>query len=342
MKQFTPYNYFLPIKKRCQLFFLLALMLFTSFSLCAQIVFSPFATGLCFDSLNRVDTVPINSHLAIARLIQSGVFVQDDSGRVAIIGYAQSSFSSSPALYNYLAQYSADSDRNRANHWGQNSLNSLERAGATTGQKITWDGSAWVPTSDSGITGPTGVTGEIGPTGANGVSINTAFILNDSLYEGLSNGDTLNTGYARGAAGLIGATGPTGTNGISINTAFILNDSLYIALSNGDTLNTGYARGANGVKGATGATGTTGNVGSTGIAGPTGATGSNGANGATGPTGATGANGTTGSTGNPGPTGATGPTGFSIANFPLSVSGDSLSIAIPVPASSYIYLFLNY
>ncbi len=372
---------------------LMGVLLAVPFKPKAQVVFSPTTTGLVFDSIGNVDTVPINSHLAIARIIQSGVYVQDDSGRIAIISYAKSGFSSTPALYNFLSQYSGDSDRNRTNHWGQNPLSSLQRSGATTGQSLTWDGANWAPATNYGPTGPTGPTGATcttGFNGTNGISVVTSYVLTDSLYQILSNGDSINTGYVRGGTGLNGVTGPTGStgangttgitgstgaagaNGINIDTSYISSGYLYEILSNGDTINVGYVIGVTGVTGAIGATGPTGRngtdgttgptganglTGNTGVTGSTGATGAAGFTGSTGPTGATGITGSSGATGSTGaigitggtgptgPTGAQGTTGSSgvvVANFPLSISNDSLYISKLISTSTYIYLFQNY
>jgi hypothetical protein len=70
------------------------------------------------------------------------------------------------------------------------------------------------PAGQIGLTGPQGTQGIQGPTGPagangqNGVSVTNSFVQNDSLYVVLSSGQTLNTGYVRGAQG---------ANGISVN-----------------------------------------------------------------------------------------------------------------------------
>jgi hypothetical protein len=78
------------------------------------------------------------------------------------------------------------------------------------------DGSSF---TTGNLTGPQGPTGAIGPqglagaNGQNGVSITNSYILGDSLYVQLSNGQNLNTGYIRGSAGPIGPQGIQGNIG---------------------------------------------------------------------------------------------------------------------------------
>ena len=45
--------------------------------------------------------------------------------------------------------------KNRANHTGTQPVNTLDQSGATTGQVLSWDGSAWVPTTGAGGGGVT-------------------------------------------------------------------------------------------------------------------------------------------------------------------------------------------
>jgi hypothetical protein len=81
------------------------------------------------------------------------------------------------------------------------------------------------PQGNTGLTGPqgpigpqglTGTTGTQGPAGANGVSVINSFVLGDSLYVQLSNGQTLNTGYVRGPQGF---TNSIAANITSLDTA---------------------------------------------------------------------------------------------------------------------------
>lgn len=106
-----------------------------------------------------------------------------------------------------------------------------------------------------GIQGVSGTNGLNGNNGVDGVSVLNSYIQNDSLYVFLSNGQTINTGFARGSqgpAGIQGLTGANGNNGapgtngvdgISVLNTYIQNDSLKLVLSNGQTINAGLLAG---------------------------------------------------------------------------------------------------
>lgn len=107
----------------------------------------------------------------------------------------------------------------------------------------------------------------------------------------------------QGPQGIHGTTGSTGSQGIQ-----------GIKGDKGDTGNPG-------TNGAMGVTGAQGMQGATGLTGPTGPQGAQGLQGIQGAVGATGAQGSTGTTG------AQGPVGVAVANAPLSLSGNTLSIS---------------
>ncbi len=132
------------------------------------------------------------------------------------------------------------------------------------------------PTGPSGPTGGTGSTGEVGPTGATGPSVESGYIIGDTLYFELTDGYTFSV-----EGSVVGPTGATGNTGLQ------------------------------GPTGSQGPIGLTGATGSQGIQGPTGSTGATGSQGPIGLTGATGSQGIQGPTGATGATGSQGPQGIS-------------------------------
>ncbi|MBI5218755.1 MAG: tail fiber domain-containing protein [Bacteroidia bacterium] len=69
-----------------------------------------------------------------------------------------------------------------------------------------------------GIQGEQGIPGDQGPQGTagqDGLSVTNSYIQNDSLYITLSNAQTFNAGYVRGAQGLQGLQGSPGTDGVN-------------------------------------------------------------------------------------------------------------------------------
>lgn len=90
--------------------------------------------------------------------------------------------------------------------------------------------------------------GTQGPKGTDGVSITSSYILNDSLFIKLSNGQILNTGYVKGDAGKQGVKGDTGIKGKEgrgIYKANIVKDSLILVLTDSSSLNAGKVAGFN-------------------------------------------------------------------------------------------------
>jgi hypothetical protein len=80
------------------------------------------------------------------------------------------------------------------------------------------------PVGATGLQGPVGATGPQGPAGAigtNGVGISTAFVLGDSLFVQLTNGQVINTGYVTGSSGSQNAWSLTGNTGTNPTTNFL-------------------------------------------------------------------------------------------------------------------------
>ena len=198
-------------------------------------------------------------------------------------------------------------------------------------------------------------TGDLtGPQGAIGIGVDTAYVLNDSLYVIRTTGDTLNTGHVRGIQGVQGETG------VHVTNAYVIGDTLYIQKSDASIDTAGYVRGPQGSSGPQGITGLTGPqgiqglqgevgidtvwvfsdslrvrlpngdtltlghvVGEIGPQGPQGPQGAAGATGATGPAGPQGIQGNTGPQGPQGNTGATGPQGATGATGATGPQGNT-------------------
>ena len=128
-------------------------------------------------------------------------------------------------------------------------LSDVDVTGITTGQLISWNGSSWVPTSNSGAKGDTGAQGPQGPAG---LSIASATVsLQGKLLITLSNSQVVDAGSV---AGVSSATVDGSGN-------------LILTKQDGTTINAGNVVGPKGDTGATGATGLKGDTGSTGAAG---------------------------------------------------------------------------
>lgn len=128
-------------------------------------------------------------------------------------------------------------------------LSDVDVTGVTTGQLISWNGTSWVPTSNSGAKGDTGATGPQGPAG---LSISSATVsLQGKLLITLSNSQVVDAGSV---AGISSAT---------VNSS----GDLILTKQDGTTVNAGSVVGPKGDTGATGATGLKGDTGSTGAAG---------------------------------------------------------------------------
>ena len=178
----------------------------------------------------------------------------------------------------------------------------VDLSGATSGQLLGWNGTSWVPTSNSGAKGDTGETGPAGPAG---LSISSATVsLQGKLLITLSNsqvvdagsvagissatvnsggnliltkqdGTTINAGNvvgpagatgATGAQGLKGDTGDTGAAGIGVSSATVNGSGhLIITKTDSSTIDAGSVIGPKGDQGATGATGATGAKGDQGV-----------------------------------------------------------------------------
>ncbi|MCB0804958.1 MAG: hypothetical protein KDC05_04115, partial [Bacteroidales bacterium] len=102
---------------------------------------------------------------------------------------------------------------------------------------------------ESGTPGPEGPQGE---PGDDGVGIENAEVIGDSLYVTLTNGETLTAGFVTGPQGPQGIPGDDGDDGIGINYAEVVDDSLYVSLTNGETITAGYVTGPQGLPGADG------------------------------------------------------------------------------------------
>ena len=218
-------------------------------------------------------------------------------------------------------------------------LSDVDTSSLTSGQLLGWNGTAWVPTNNSGAKGDTGATGPQGPAG---LSIASATVsLQGKLLITLSNSTVVDAGSVAGISSAV------------VNSS----GELILTKQDGTTVNAGSTVGPQGAKGDKGDTGATGPQGATGATGPTGPQGLKGDTGATGPQGATGETGATGvgitsavvngsgrliitktdsttvdagsvigpkgdqgATGNTGATGATGPQGVSV--YQAVVDGD--------------------
>jgi len=77
------------------------------------------------------------------------------------------------------------------------------------------------PTGAAGPTGNAGPAGPVGPTGPQGIGITNAYVLGDSLYLVLSNGQVLNAGYVTGSPGSTNAWLLNGNAGTSPATNFL-------------------------------------------------------------------------------------------------------------------------
>jgi hypothetical protein len=128
-------------------------------------------------------------------------------------------------------------------------LSDVDVTGITAGQLISWNGSSWVPTSNSGEKGDTGATGPQGPAG---LSIASATVsLQGRLLVTLSNNTVVDAGNVAGVSSAV-------VNG---------SGNLILTKQDGTTINAGTVVGPKGDTGETGATGAQGVTGSTGAAG---------------------------------------------------------------------------
>ena len=112
-------------------------------------------------------------------------------------------------------------------------------------------------------------SGTPGAKGEKGTSVDSASVLNDSLYLYLSSGIIINTGK------VTGSKGEKGDSGIGIDSVVVIQDSLFLVLSNNDTINAGFVRGPQGVQGPAGPQGPQGVPGAPGpqgVPGPQGQT----------------------------------------------------------------------
>ena len=166
------------------------------------------------------------------------------------------------------------------------------------------------PTGPAGATGPAGpqglqgIAGPAGANGQNGVSVTNSFVQNDTLYVVLSSGQTLNTGYVRGAQGRPGeriviktTVEPLGVNcstgGVKLEFGLDVNDNRVLDSLEISPNLTRFV--CNGPQGPQGIQGIQGPIGLTGPAGPQGLQGIQGPTGPQGPAGTI-ANGTNGQT----------------------------------------------
>lgn len=124
--------------------------------------------------------------------------------------------------------------KNRANHTGTQPVNTLDQSGATTGQVLSWDGSAWVPTTGAGGGGVTDhglLTGladddhtqyhtdargdarysQLGHTHSNATTSVDGFMsaADKTKLDGVAPGATANTGTVTGVTG----TAPIASSG---------------------------------------------------------------------------------------------------------------------------------
>ncbi len=243
---------------------------------------------------------------------------------------------------------------------GAVSGNKIATMGASNGQVLQWNGTAWAPANQT--VGPadnwgsqvvqTGATLSGNGTTASPLSLAPNAINSTHIQAGSIQASDIATGvipaYTAGTG--ISITGNQITNtGDNSNTNEIQTISISgqnLNLSNGGgsvTLPAGPAgpQGPTGPTGATGATGAQGPAGATGATGLTGATGSQGNTGPQGPAGANGAQGPAGPQGEPGATGATGaqgpqgPAGTYIAGSGISIGSNTIS-AIDASATNEI------
>ena len=191
-----------------------------------------------------------------------------------------------------------------------NDLTDVITTGVTTGQLLGYNGTAWVPTSNSGAKGD---TGEAGPQGDTGLSISAATVtllgrlqltLTDNSIVDAGNvsgiktvlvdgsgelivtkqdNTTINAGSVRGPQGATGSqgiqgikgdTGEQGPAGLSVTSASVNSfGRLLIVKSDSSTVDAGVVvgpQGAQGLKGDTGDAGATGPAGSNGTSGTNG------------------------------------------------------------------------
>lgn len=135
--------------------------------------------------------------------------------------------------------------KNRANHTGTQPVNTLDQSGATTGQVLSWDGSAWVPTTGAGGGGVTDhglLTGladddhiqyhtdargdarysQLGHTHSNATTSVAGFMsaADKTKLDGVAPGATANTGTVTGVTGTAPIVSSGGTTpAISITAA---------------------------------------------------------------------------------------------------------------------------
>ena len=192
-------------------------------------------------------------------------------------------------------------------------LTDVNTTGVATGQLLGWNGTSWVPTSNSGAKGDTGATGPAGTAGTAGLSISAATVtllgrlqltLTDNsvvdagnvsgIKSATVNGSgelvltkqdntTINVGSvigpqgdtgSQGIQGIKGDTGEQGPAGLSVTSASVNSfGRLLIVKSDSSTVDAGLVVGP---QGAQGIKGDTGAAGATGPAGSNGTSGSNG------------------------------------------------------------------
>ena len=127
-------------------------------------------------------------------------------------------------------------------------LTDVDTSGVTSGQLLGWNGTSWVPTSNSGAKGDTGATGPQGPAG---LSIASATVsLQGKLLITLSNNNVVDAGSVAG-----------------VSSATVTNGNLILTKQDGTTINAGNVVGPQGQQGIQGATGTKGDTGETGADG---------------------------------------------------------------------------
>lgn len=181
-------------------------------------------------------------------------------------------------------------------------LSDVDVTGITTGQLISWNGTSWVPTSNSGAKGDTGATGPQGPAGLSIASaavslqgkllitLSNSTVVDAGSVAGISSaavngsgnliltkqdGTTINAGSvigpqgetgATGATGAQGATGDTGAAGVGIGSATVNGSGrLIITKTDSSTVDAGSVVGPKGDQGTTGNTGATGATGAQGV-----------------------------------------------------------------------------
>ena len=189
-------------------------------------------------------------------------------------------------------------------------LTDVNTTGVATGQLLGWNGTAWVPTNNSGTKGDTGATGAKGDTGSAGLSISAATVtlagrlqltLSDNTVVDAGNvsgiksaavngsgeliltkqdNTTVNAGSvvgpqgatgSQGIQGIQGETGAQGPAGLAVTGAAVNSSGrLIVTRSDSSIIDAGVVIGPQGAQGVKGDTGETGAVGPAGTNGTNG------------------------------------------------------------------------